>query len=134
MSTVPYGWSENESSVSERSFAETPDEPNFKLVLKGRDLTEVGSTLLLCSHNLTQQMCLFFILIYTQHILIHVLVFNYQVQRSYFSNTSGDLYGWDTSFSSSIDESSSSIISPFESMGSSFDSENSNERDLTEAS
>ena len=79
-------------------------------------------------------MCLFFILIYTQHILIHVLVFNYQVQIIYFSNTSGDSYGWDISFNSSIDESSSSIISPYESMGSSFDSENSNEWDLTEAS
>ena len=77
-------------------------------------------------------MYLFFILNYTQHILIHVLVFNYQVQRSYFSNTS--LYGWDTSFNSSIDESSSSVISPYESMGSSFDSENLNEWDLTEAS
>ena len=61
-STVPYGWSENESNKS--SFAETPDKPNFKLVLKGQDLMEVGSTHFLCSHTL----------IFTQHTLIHVLV------------------------------------------------------------
>ena len=54
--------------------------------------------------------------------------FNYQVQASYFSNTSGDLYGWDTNFNSS-DESSttssneSSIISSDESMDSSLDSD-----------
>ena len=60
--------------------------------------------------------------------------FKYQVQASYFSNTSGESYGWDTSFRSS-DE--SSITSSDESTESSIDSdtsENSNEQDLTEAS
>ena len=37
--------------------------------------------------------------------------FNHQVQASYFSNTSGDSYGWDTNFNSSDGSMDSSLDS-----------------------
>ena len=69
------GWSENESNES--SFAETSAKLNFKLVLKGRDLTEVSTCITLytlSSHTL----------IFTQHTSIHVLILIIRFRLAFF--------------------------------------------------